>query len=44
MSEGVYILDVTATYAPMPGSPRKKLPFDVAFYYTPMIETRGSQR
>jgi hypothetical protein len=41
--EGVYILDVSATYTPAPGRPERKLPFDVAFYYTPMIATRASQ-
>jgi hypothetical protein len=43
MPEGVYILDVSAIYTPAPGMPERRLPFDVAFYYTPMITTRASQ-
>jgi hypothetical protein len=37
---GTYILEVEATYTPAPGKAKKKIPFDVAFYYTPVIDTR----
>jgi hypothetical protein len=40
LPEGRYILAVEAAYQPAPGSPEKTLPFDVAFYYTPVIEAR----
>ena len=43
MPEGVYVLKVIATFIPVPGSPEQKLPFDVAFYYMPVIDARALQ-
>jgi hypothetical protein len=43
MPEGVYILKLSATYIPVPGRPARTLPFDMAFYYTPVIDARASK-
>ena len=43
LPEGVYVLKVMATFIPVPGSPEQKLPFDVAFYYMPVIDVRALQ-
>jgi hypothetical protein len=43
MPEGEYVLKITATYIPVPGSPEEPLPVDVAFYYTPVIDARALQ-
>lgn len=43
MPEGVYVLRIMATFIPVPGSPEQKLPFDIAFYYMPVIDARVLQ-